>query len=323
MLFLKTLATSLLALSSFASAASFSNPLKQKDGSDPHIAWSGGYYYLMTTTWSNLQITRAKTLEGLKTGEKKTVWTDTNAARCCNVWAPELHYLDGSWYIYYTAGTSANLDGQRPHVLKGGATPWDSFSYLSTLTTTWGIDGTILRFSSWGNYFVWSCFSGSLQSLCIAPLTSPGKIGATKVLSTPTASWETVGNPVMEGPAALYHGGKTFLAYSASFCWTTSYSLGLLTWNGSGDPTLSASWKKSGPLLTSANGNYGPGHNGFFQSPDGSQTWNVYHATSNSNGACDGNRYTMAQIVNWKSDGSPDFGTPGKLGTTLTGPSGE
>lgn len=177
------------------------------------------------------------------------------------------------------------MDGQRPQVLKGtststypinsdlyiananinlagGATPWDSYSHLATLTSTWGIDGTILRFSSWGNYFVYSCFSGSLQSLCIAPLTSPGKIGTSKVLSTPTNSWEKVGNPVMEGPAAMYHGGKTFLAYSASYCWTTSYSLGLLTWNGSGDPSLSASWKKTGPFLTSANGNYGPGHNG-------------------------------------------------------------
>lgn len=49
----------------------------------------------------------------------------------------------------------------------------------------------------------------------------------------------------------------------------------------------------------------------------------MYHATANSNGACDGNRYTMAQIVNWNSDGSPNFGSPAKLGTTLQGPSGE
>jgi GH43 family beta-xylosidase len=63
--------------------------------------------------------------------------------------------------------------------------------------------------------------------------------------------------------------------------------------------------------------------NSFFQSPDGKEIWNVYHATANSAGACDGNRYTMVQKVNWNSDGSPNFGTPGKLGTTMTGPSGE
>lgn len=31
-------------------------------------------------------------------------------------------YLDCSWYIYYTAGNSADLAGQRPHVLKGKLT---------------------------------------------------------------------------------------------------------------------------------------------------------------------------------------------------------
>ncbi|KAJ4350541.1 hypothetical protein N0V95_004647 [Ascochyta clinopodiicola] len=323
MKFLQTVSTCVLALSSLVSAASFSNPLKKTDGSDPHIVWTGGYYYLMTTTWTNLQITRAKTLEGLKNGEKKTVWTDTNTSRNGNMWAPELHYFDGLWYIYYTAGSSANLDLQRPHVLKGGADPFQSYSFLATLTNTWGIDGSIVRFSSWGNYFVWSCMSNSLQSLCIAPLTSPGKIGATKVLSQPTQSWEKNGSPVMEGPAALYNGGKTYLTYSASYCWTPDYSLGLLTWNGSGDPSLSASWAKSGPVLKSANSNYGPGHNGFFTSPDGKEIWNVYHATANSAGSCDGNRYTMAQKVNFNSNGTPNFGTPAKLGTTITGPSGE
>lgn len=145
----------------------------------------------------------------------------------------------------------------------GTSTPWGTWSYLAQLTTTWGIDGSIVRFSSpWTNYFVYSCFSDSLQSLCIAPLLSPGSLGASKVLSQPTQSWETAGTPVNEGPAALYHGGKTFLSYSASYCWTSSYSLGLLTWNGAGDPTLSSSWTKTGPFLTSANGNYGPGHNG-------------------------------------------------------------
>ncbi|OBT45882.1 hypothetical protein VE00_04230 [Pseudogymnoascus sp. WSF 3629] len=125
-----------LSLTSLVSAATFSNPLKPKDGSDPHIVYTGGYYYLMTTTWTNLQITRATTLGGLKNGETKVVWTDSTASRCCNIWAPELHYFDGIWYIYYTAGTSADLNGQRPNVLKGGATPFDSYSHLATLMNT-------------------------------------------------------------------------------------------------------------------------------------------------------------------------------------------
>jgi GH43 family beta-xylosidase len=96
MKFFKSLGTCVLALSSFVSAASFTNPLKTVDGSDPHIVWTGGYYYLMTTTWTNLKITRAKTLGGLKTGETKTVWTDSNANRCCNMWAVSAYKLPRS-----------------------------------------------------------------------------------------------------------------------------------------------------------------------------------------------------------------------------------
>ncbi|KAJ4302971.1 hypothetical protein N0V90_001862 [Kalmusia sp. IMI 367209] len=291
--FLKTLTSLVLGLSTLVSAATYTNPIKAKDGSDPHIVYSGGYYYLMTTTWTNLQITRATTINGLKTGTTKTVYSQSSGSRSGNIWA-------------------------------AAPPPWDSFSFLATLSSTWGIDGTILRFSSWGNYFVYSCFlNGSPQSLCISKLNSPGSIGSPKLISQPTLSWETVRNPVNEGPAAMYHGGKTYLTYSASDCWTTSYSLGLLTWNGSGDPSLASSWSKSGPLLTSANGNYGTGHNGFFQSPDGTEIWNVYHATANSAGACDGNRYTMVNKVNWNSNGTPNFGVPAKLGTSFTGPSGE
>jgi GH43 family beta-xylosidase len=132
MKFLQAVGTCVLALSSLVSGASFTNPLKQRDGSDPHIAYSGGYYYLMTTTWTNLSITRAKTLGGLKNGETKVVWTDSNPNRCCSMWAPELHYLDGSWYIYYTAGRSADLDLQRSHVLKGTLTTFTKIRDILT-----------------------------------------------------------------------------------------------------------------------------------------------------------------------------------------------
>lgn len=150
--------------------------------------------------------------------------------------------------------------------------------------------------------------------------------------------------PVNEGAAPLYHDGNIWVAYSASYCWTANYSLALLAYDGSGDPLDSASWTKSdGPVFVSADGNYGTGHNGyvslrilylsldtefltecrFFTSPDGSEVWNVYHATAIAEGACDGNRYTAVQAVNWNEDGSPDLGVAVALGTELDGPSWE
>ena len=145
----------------------------------------------------------------------------------------------------------------------GGANPWDPYTFSSQLLTEWSIDGTILRFPN-KNYYVYSCIRDTLQSLCIAPMTSPSTLGPATLLTKPTQSWETQGDfPVAEGPAALYHGGKTYIAYSGSQCWSPSYQLGLLTYKGSGDPTSASSWTKSGPVFSSANGNYGTGHNGY------------------------------------------------------------
>jgi GH43 family beta-xylosidase len=114
-----TLFFSLLPLLTLASCATYSNPLRNPEGSDPFIVYTGGYYYLLTTTWTNVSISRATTLNGLKTATKKVVYSTSTASRCCNVWSPEVHYFDGTWYIYYTAGTSTDLNGQRVHVLVG------------------------------------------------------------------------------------------------------------------------------------------------------------------------------------------------------------
>ncbi|KAI5850543.1 glycosyl hydrolase [Morchella snyderi] len=318
---LPILATAFVGLVSLVSAASFTNPLKNPNGSDPHIVYTGGYYYLTTTTWTNIQLTRATTINGLKTATPTTVWTDSTTSRAGNFWAPELHWIDSKWWIYYTAGTAECCGNQRQHVLEGGTTPLSGYAYKARLSAEWGIDGTILRAGT-SMYLVWSRFSpNSLQSLYIALMSNAYTIGTPYLLSEPTNSWEVVGGAVNEGPAAMYYGGKTYLAFSASYCWTASYQLGLLTWNGA-DPLLASSWVKTGPVFSSANGNYGTGHNGFFTSPDGTEIWNVYHATSASGGACDGNRYTMAQKVNW-SNNVPVFGSAPSLSTTIAGPSGE
>ena len=99
------------------------------------------------------------------------------------------------------------------------------------------------------------------------------------VISSPTESWE-MGDPapgepaaVNEGPNPLYRGNRTWLSFSASWCGTPAYALGLLAYDGTGDPTSADSWTKSGPAFSSAHLNYGTGHNVFFSSPDGTEVW--------------------------------------------------
>lgn len=66
---------------------------------------------------------------------------------------------------------------------------------------------------------------------------------------------------------------------------------------------------------------YGPGHNTFVSSPDGTEDWIVYHATS---GQGDGwnNRKARAQRIEWQKDGLPVFGSPLSLATPIEVPAG-
>ncbi|MDO0937614.1 family 43 glycosylhydrolase [Streptomyces sp. DG2A-72] len=315
----------------------YANPLKSSKGADPWLEYYDGNYYLITTTFTGiLGIRKSPTLAGLATAPNVQVWSDTTSTRNTNFWAPELHFVDGHWYLYYSAGRSgvACCDSQRTHVLESaGADPMGPYTYKGSLTGSnltpggWLIDASVLR-AGGRLYLVGSGFvNGGEQSLVIAPLSNPYTLASRTftVISRPTMSWERSGSPVNEAPEPLYRGGRTFLTFSASSCQTADYKLGQLELTGS-DPLNPASWtKKSTPVFqrSDARGVYGPGHNGFFTSPDGTENWLVYHGNSASNGGCGNGRTTRAQEFTWNADGTPNFGTPVALGTTLPGPSGE
>lgn len=220
---------------------------------------------------------------------------------------------------------------------KGGATPWDTYTYAGQLTTEWAIDASVLRFASHGTWLMFSCMHNGApyQSICLQEL-APGYTALTgpiSLISSPTQAWEQVAYPVNEGPAALYFPSPsssannttmtTYISYAASYCWSPAYCIGLLTWDGTTPPQEPAAWTKSdGCVFASDGGHYGTAHNGFFQSPDASQTWLVYHATANAAGACDDSRYTMVQPLGTQSNGSPDFGSPVDFAQAFGEPSG-
>ncbi|KKD06969.1 family 43 glycosylhydrolase [Streptomyces sp. WM6386] len=328
---LTLLAALVLALSlgqSSASAASFANPIKVQKGADPWISYYNGNYYLVTTSWTNvITMRKSATLAGLATAPNIQVWTGDNASRCCNIWAPELHFLNGKWYLYYVAGqniTDYNAT-QRTHVLESAGTdPTGPYTYKNQLNSAWMLDPTVATIN--GQLYLFGSASGGTQNLVAARMSNPYTLATGfSTISTPTYSWETSGGTVNEGPEILQRNGRTFLIYSGSGCWTPDYKLGQLTLTGS-DPLTSSSWtKKSTPVFqrNDSAGVYGPGHNGFFTSPDGTENWIVYHANDSASDGCDNGRTTRAQKFTWNSDGTPNFGTPVALGSSMTGPSGE
>ncbi|MTE21722.1 family 43 glycosylhydrolase [Streptomyces sp. TRM43335] len=315
-------------------AGTFTNPVVTRNGADPTIIRYNGYYYHLGTTWaSHWEMRRSPTVGGLRNATPTTVYRETVASRCCNFWAPELHRLNGPnglrWYLTYSAGVSGNIDHQHVHVLESaGNDPMGPYTYKGQVDpygdNRWMIDSTYLTTPDGRLHLLYSFWEGGTQNLYAVRMSNPWTpTGRAVRISTPTHSWERQGASVNEAPVVLHHGGRIFLTYSASYCDTPDYKLGLMELTG--DPLNPSAWRKfPTPVFqrNDANGVYGPGHNFFFPSPDGREVWMAYHANSSPSDGCGGTRTTRVQKVNWNADGTPNLGTPVSTSTVLPEPSG-
>ena len=318
----------------------FANPLLST-GPDPWVAQKDGFYYYTHTLGNKVAIWKVSKMDELKNAVPVTVWAPpANTAYSTDVWAPELHYLDNKWYIYVAADSSGINSTHRIYVLENAAA--DPTSGMFTLkgkmtdaTNKWAIDASVFTYNN-SNYVIWSGWQGDAdgeQDIFIAKLTNPYTIGSERVLiAKPTYSWETritsgINVTVNEGPEALLNSSnKLFLTFSAGGCWSDDYSLGLLTLKDGGDPMNAADWtKNAGPVFTknTSGGAFGPGHNGFFKSPDGTEDWIIYHANNNAGQGCGDARNPRMQKFTYNTDGTPNFGIPVAIGAKITKPSGE
>lgn len=309
------------AITSFAEPLTFKNPVNP--GPDPYLQWFEGNYYLTTTQGDCIRIWKAKTLSELKAAAPVVVWKDSNPERSRGIWAPEFHFITNRWYLYYTATSSdGNDDNHRMHVLESaGKDPLGPYTYKSRLINPtndhYAIDGTVFQNpgdSSW--YFIWAARPGHV--LTIAQMENPWTLrGHGAVIPASGFGCEEV----REGPTVLPRDGKLFLIYSACDTGKPDYKLGMLAASTNSDLMNPSSWKQFPQPVFARNdaaGVFGPGHNSFFQAADGTD-WIVYHAKTSSKYTYRG-RTTRVQKFVWNKDGTPHFGEPLSLSTTLDEP---
>lgn len=321
----------------------FTDPLLDH-GPDPWVVQDGPWFYYMNSMGTNITIWRTKDITDLRDAEKKVVWTPPEGTRWSKeLWAPELHKFDGKWYLYFAADGGKN-EGHRIYVLENPAAnplegEWTLKGKVGDATDKWAIDATAFRNDGPGGdgrlYLLWSGWEGDKdgqQNIYIARLRNPWTVdGPRMMVSHPEYAWETVGDlpgrhvDVNEGPEILQHGGRVFLIYSASGCWTDRYELGEVQTTAGADLMDAKSWRKlDHPVFVEdpAHHAFGPGHNGFFRSPDGTEEWIVYHANPAAHEGCGNLRSPRAQRFVWNPDGSPRFGVPVDTGVPLAKPSG-
>ncbi|ACS99828.1 family 43 glycosylhydrolase [Paenibacillus sp. JDR-2] len=294
---------------------------------DPYVLkHTDGLYYFTASVpeYDRLVLRKAATLEGLAQAQETVIWRKHETGEMSNhIWAPELHFIDGKWYVYFAAGTAEDQWAIRPYVLE--------CCDEDPITGTWVEKGKIeLDFESFSldattfqhngeRYLIWAQYKESDSNLYIAKMANPWTImGPQMLISTPEYDWEIQGYRVNEGPAVLLRNGRIFVAFSASAT-DHRYCMGLLEASLKADLLDPGSWIKHPEPVFETNEeteNYGPGHNSFTVSEDGATDLMVYHARPYKeligSPLSDPNRHARIQAFTWKEDGTPDFGVPGK-----------
>lgn len=323
-------------------SCTFTNPLGT--GQDPWIVRQGGQYYFIESSGQGIWVYKSASLTTPKQNGV-LVWTPPpNAWNSTNVWAPELHFVDGKWFIYYAAGASGPpFIHQRAGVLESqGTDPQGGYLDRGMLYTgdsigtptgnRWAIDLTVHRIGG-ELYAAWSGWEGGpapeptpdrvTQHTYMARMSDPKTIATNRVkLSSPVESWEDgVELDLHEGQTFLERGGTLFLVYSTRESWLPAYRLGQLRFTDLADPMNPAKVVKNGPVFEGTSSVYGAGHASYTKSPDGTEDWIMYHSKVST--APGWSRDIRAQKFTWNADGSPDFGTPIAAGTQQQKPSGE
>jgi GH43 family beta-xylosidase len=309
----------------------FNNPILIQ-GADPYVYFHiDGFYYTMVTRGDKLQLFQSRTFTNLTDGKTEAIWYPPEAGEnsCC-IWAPEIHYFDDTWYIYYSATDKSNPVDLARHVfvLKNTAENpfdgiWEDLGKVETLYP--GIDGHIFEHKG-ERYFAYSPYIGSQSGINLAKLKSPTETETEITLGLPLYDWEkTPPREIMEGPQFLVGPTeKVFIIYSAGACWDDNYGLGQFSANTDADFLDPASWTRSSQQVFGQSPDssvFGPGHNCFTKSPDGKEDWIVYHAKPNSSNQCS-ERSMRAQSFSWDENGEPVFDKPLSLETKIIEPSG-
>lgn len=297
------------------SSLKISNPVAE-DGADPWVILFEGKYYYCYSDNEAIYVNSSCNLGDAVQMNGQLIWKpEAGKNYSKEIWAPELHNINGKWFVYFAADDGDNQN-HRMYVLESKTVdPFGEYflrGKISDRSDKWAIDGTVFNHNE-KYYFIWSGWEGNVnvrQNLYIAEMENPHTIKSERVLiSTPEYDWEKIGEPfVNEGPEILRNGEHIFIIYSASGSWTDKYCLVQLELTGN-DPMNPGAWtKKEIPVFTGTDEVFSPGHASFTKSTDGKEDWIVYHTAKHKGAGWD--RNVRIQKFNWKENGEPDFGKP-------------
>ena len=312
---------------------SYPFPLAKGYGDPVLFRWEGKWYYISTNDNMGdigLYVREADTVKELfeeGISEHLILAEDESRELIQTFWAPEFHVIGGELYLLFAV--SGRVWGPQCHFmkLKKGCPiteegSWEDPVRVRRKDGSWlsedgiTLDMTYLK-TIRGSWLIWSyrrhigtaLDTGSMLYIAAADEKEPWKLKSDPMLlSRPLFGWENVAGTINnEGPYGFVKDGMVYLTYSGGSANSYTYALGLFTARESDDLLDISVWnKRCTPVLSfySVEGEYGPGHNSFFEDEDG-DLMIAYHGETgiDQNLRCDGIRR-----VHFRRDGFPELG---------------
>jgi GH43 family beta-xylosidase len=221
----------------------FYNPLVIDQGmGDPWIVYHDGFYYYTQSEGTRVRVTKSKYLTQLTSNPYDETITKIlfrqKSINVVEIWAPEIFFFDGYWYIYFTATVDASsVDekdaNRRTYGMKSKTSEafgeWEIPVKIELPCDYRSIDATFMNYGG-NQYIIWSGWpystnNGYHQNLYITELENgnPLKAKSTEVtarhlISEPYYDYETSSVLQNEGPSvAMSPNGKPVIFYSGNF----------------------------------------------------------------------------------------------------------
>lgn len=308
--------------------STFYNPLDIKKGiGDPWLyKHTDGYYYYTHSGSGGIKVSKTKSPTFLKEDDNDETRTKIifrqKSIDVVEIWAPEIFFVDGYWYCYFTAAkdlqeTLEKDTSRRTYGMKSKTNDifgeWEIAVKIDLPDDYRSIDATFFAYQG-KQYIVYAGWPSSKnqnyrQNLYINLLENPLKVDPSEttrhLISEPNKIFEIDGGTAQnEGPCMLFSPSETpYLLYSGSYSGGDNYCICYLKLTGN-NLLEQSSWEKCAEPLMKTDMAYSeiiaPGHNSVFKSPDGKEDWICYHSAKKSGSGWD--RQIRLQKLDYKDD---------------------
>ncbi len=270
------------------SVSEYCNPI-QVQLADPWVLQHEGVYYLYGTHDRNpglgVPVYTSTDLvhwswRGFAFKKTASTWSQVN------FWGPEVLRFEGRFRMYYNAspGPKPGPPFNMHLCIAESDSPLGPFREVKA---PWfqpegkdeAIDQSVFLDDDGKGYLYWTRVTDGRNEIQVVPLTDDllRFAGPSRLCVQPTQAWESHpwnGHVVAEGSFAFKRGATCYLTYTGNHFMDSHYAIGYATSDSPLGP-----WEKSpdNPILAANDHVSGPGNGMLIPSPDGTETFMVYH----------------------------------------------